>query len=177
MERGEMERHRYPTIADRVGWWVSEWPVLSRIVLIVLVSVVGIVMVLAMQAAYASDGQGQSETTVTLSLTNFLGIIFGLISLLISGPVAWILKKSIDEQKEMRNAIKETNDKHDALKEAMLTRFLPRAEHDTSNERLEVRLGEMRIEITNKLDQIFEAIGQLERNKADKPSPFGGHAT
>lgn len=164
MERGEMERHRYPTIADRVGWWVSEWPVLSRLALIVLVSVVGIVLVLTAQAVYAS---GNEQTTVTLPLASFLGIIFGLISLLVSGPVAWIIRGVMRD-------LKNINENHEKLKEKVLTEFVSRRDHDTASARLETRIESMNTDLGVKLDRIFELVGDLERNKADKHA--FGHA-
>lgn len=129
---------------------------MKKIILLALLSIV-------LAPAFADAG----ETTVTFSLTNFLGLIFGLISLLISGPIAWIILGVMRDMKELsRN--------HDELKEKVLTGFVRRPDHDSASARLETRIENMSAELSGKLDRIFDLVGDLERNKADKP--FGRQA-
>lgn len=159
----EQESHSYPSLSQRIEWWVADHPVLRLLLLALVVSAGTMLVLAAIQAAYASDGE---QTTVTLPLASFLGIIFGLISILVSGPVAWIIRGVMRDLKKL-------NEDHDTLKEKVLTEFVRRPD----SARLETRIETMNTDLGVKLDRIFELIGDLERNKADKPPGhhFGGY--
>lgn len=91
------------------------------------------------------------STTITLSVTAFLGIIFGLINLLVIGPVAWILKGAVSD-------IKELEADHDSLKERVLTEYVHKAEYSED-------IGE----IKDTLNKIFNKLDE----KADKGRSSG----
>lgn len=80
-------------------------------------------------------------TTITLSVTAFLGIIFGIINLLVLGPVAWILKNAISDIRDLQND-------HESFKEKILTEYI----HTNTYERDIKEVKETLKEISRKLD-------------------------
>lgn len=86
------------------------------------------------------------STTITLSMTAFLGIIFGLINLLVIGPVAWILKGAVSD-------IKELEADHDKLKERVLTEYVHKSEYRDDIEEIKESLNAIYNKLEAKADK------------------------
>lgn len=88
----------------------------------------------------------EADALIQINVSTFLILIFAIVNVLVLGPLAWIVKSAIDEQKNIKQS-------HSDFKEYAHKEFVRKSDYETALH-----------EIKTLLDRIFDKLD----GKADK---------
>lgn len=87
-----------------------------------------------------------AETVIAVEVSTLLAFVFGAINLLVLGPVAWMLKGSISDMRQLR-------EQHLILKDAVQTQYIHKDHYGRDIREIKDMLNDIGRKIDSKADK------------------------